>query len=534
MSAASRESDPTSPGGELVPLEKLPGIPALACGLATGAPDVRPFLPDAPTLEVIAERAAHVLRGFVPRTDGPAGLEELTRGRRAGIFTGQQVGLFTGPVLTTVKAVAAIQLARELTEAGTAVSAAFWCAAEDHDLVEVSRLVLPGPDGPRDVGPDPEPLAANRAPVGGLPIPSEIEPILQAAAELLGQPPEGEALEMLRATGGRTFRDAFQELLGWLLAGQDLALVDASRREDKPELVPLAARLLRERADVKRLLTERADALEAAGHPLQVKGDARALPLFALVGGERFLLRETGARLELKGLSEETWEVEEVIARFESGEWLPSFSAMTRPLAASRLFPVAATILGPAEIAYWAQMLPLFGWAGIVPPVIVPRPMVALVDPGTRRLLSKLNLSVADLLGGPEPILKQRGAERADGALGKIQELRQAATERLGALRGELLAIDAALAKPVDVTSEKISFALDKLVEKAAEASGRADTTLAAQLRRLAVALVPEGRLAERVYSPLTYLLRHGRAGVVTPLLTHLRWNRAGLQVIDL
>jgi hypothetical protein len=160
--------------------------------------------------------------------------------------------------------------------------------------------------------------------------------------------------------------------------------------------------------------------------------------------------------------------------------------------------------------------------------------MVALVEPATRRILRKLNLSVADLLDGPEPILTSRGAARAEGALRKIRDLRQVSIERLSALRGGLLAIDAGLAKPLETTNEKISFALDKLIEKAAEASGRSDQTLAAQLHRLAVALVPEGRLAERVYSPLTYLLRHGRAGVVAPILQNLRWDQPGLQVIDL
>ena len=444
------------------------------------------------------------------------------------------MGLFTGPLLTTVKAIAAVKLAQELSRSGTEAQAAFWCAAEDHDLVEVTRLVLPEPEGPRDLGPDPAPLGANRAPVGDLPIPDTRERILEEAAALVGQPADAEALDKLRGARGQTFKESFQELLGWLLTGQDLLLVDASRRGDKPDLVPLASRLLRERVEVRRILDERAQQLEAAGHSLQVKGDPRTLPLFALVASERFLIREKGPRLELKGYGEQTWDVEEVIGFFEAGQWLPSFSAMTRPLAASRLFPIAATILGPAEIAYWAQMLPLFSWAEIVPPVLVPRPMVALVDPATRRVLSKLNLSVADLLDGPEPILRSRGTARAEGALRKVQELRQASTERLSALRGELLAIDAGLAKPLDVTSEKISFALDKLIEKAAEASGRADQTLAAQLHRLAVALVPEGRLAERVYSPLTYLLRHGRAGVVTPILQHLRWDRPGLQVIDL
>src|SRR5664280_2310930 len=191
-----------------------------------------------------------------------------------------------------------------------------------------------------------------------------------------------------------------------------MPVVDAASAADKPSLVPLASRIVRERAEVKKLLSERGAALEAAGHPLQVTSDPAALPLFARVGSDRLLLLETGSRLSLKGL-EGTFEAEEVVERFASGAWLPSFSALTRPLAASSLFPVAATILGPAEVAYWAQAWPLFSWAGIVPPVIVPRPLVALVPAATARVLSKLGFSMEDVLGGPEALLRKVGAGEA-------------------------------------------------------------------------------------------------------------------------
>jgi bacillithiol synthase len=178
-------------------------------------------------------------------------------------------------------------------------------------------------------------------------------------------------------TPGATYRDAFVASLSWLLAEPSLLFADAARREEKPALVPLAARLVCERADVRRILETRAADLAAAGHPTQVSSEPGALPLFALVDGERLLLRERDGALELKGREGERFSSDDVVGRFETGEWRPSFAALSRPLAASLLYPVAATVLGPAELAYWAQMLPLFGWAGIVPPVLVPRPMAA-------------------------------------------------------------------------------------------------------------------------------------------------------------
>ncbi len=519
-----------------IPLARLPGIPALARGLATGTPDVSAFLPDRPELETIVERARAVLAAFQPRVvarDTEPRLAALACGEASAVFAGQQAGLFGGPLLTLVKALAAEKLAAHVEGAGTAARPAFWCASEDHDLVEVTRLVLPGPDGTVDVGPDASSLTENKSPVGTLPVGVETGALVAKAVASLAVPPDGEALAALTAAhAGRTFFEAFSVTLGWLLGGT-VPIVDAADPADKPALVPLACRLVRERAAVKKLLKERDEALEAAGHPLQVTSDPAALPLFARVGRERLLLLETGSKISLKG-GEESYEAEEVVERFESGAWLPSFSALTRPLAASVLFPVAATVLGPAEIAYWAQAWPLFSWAGIVPPVTVPRPMVALVPAATARVLSKLGLSLEDVLAGEEAMLRKKGAGEAQPLLERLTAIRENAIRAIDAEEPALRAIDSSLQKAVRTTREKTSFALEKLVEKTAAAAGRADERTAAQVKRLAEEILPGGVLAERAYSVLPYVLKFGREAVVGALRRELRWNEPGLQVIPL
>jgi bacillithiol biosynthesis cysteine-adding enzyme BshC len=522
-----------------ISLALVPGIPALARGLATGDPDVRAFLPDRPDLATIGERARAVRAAFVPRsgTEASPALLSLARGERAAVLTGQQAGLFGGPFLTLVKALAAEKLAAELDAAGTPAGAAFWCASEDHDLVEVTRLVLPTPQGPKDFGPEAAPLAGNHRPVGRIPIGVDTASLVAAAAAGLAQPPDEEAAAALTAAHRETtFFGAFAATLAWLLGGdgrETMPVVDASSAADKRSLVPLASRIVREGAEVKRLLKERGAALEAAGHPLQVTSDPAALPLFARVGEDRLLLVKSGSRLALKG-RDGAFEAEEVVARFASGDWLPSFSALTRPLAASTLFPVAATILGPAEIAYWAQAWPLFAWAGIVPPVIVPRPLVALLSPSAKRGLEKLGLSVEDVLEGPEAMLRKKGAGAARALLSRLSAVGGSAVRDLLSLKPALLGVDPSLEKAVEATREKTAFAFEKLLEKTAGAAGRADERTAAQVTRLAEEMLPRGILAERVYSALPYALRFGRGTLVGTLRRELKWNEAGLQVLEL
>lgn len=524
------------PGREVVPPERIPGLPALAVGLATGRPDVSRFLPDRPALPAVVARAAAVSARFAahPRPGADPAHAALAAGGAAAVSTGQQVGALTGPLLTLVKAVAAIRLAQDVDAAGCRALPLFWCASEDHDLVEVSRLPLPAPDGLLDAGPDAEPLRGNRLPVGELPVGVDLDAALRVLAAGSGEPAFAQDVEaFLSIWRGRRYREAFVDGVRWLLRDDAPLFADAARRGDKPSLVPLAARVVRERAEVRRLLTERAAALTGAGFPLQVTSEPGALPLFAIVDGERLLLREEGSRLVLKGGSPgRSFSDGEVVERFESGEWLPSFAALARPLAASTLFPVAATILGPAEIAYWAQAYPLFDWAGVLPPVIVPRPMAAVVDPTSASLLSRAGLSIEGLLAGREELLRRHGGGRAAEVLARLSALRDSNAAELASVRDALLSVDPTLGRPLDATAQNLAFAIGKLTEKAAAAAGRADETFARQADRLLAALLPDGRLAERVLSPLPFLARHGRDALVSALLSQLRWDVAGLQEI--
>jgi hypothetical protein len=159
---------------------------------------------------------------------------------------------------------------------------------------------------------------------------------------------------------------------------------------------------------------------------------------------------------------------------------------------------------------------------------------VALVPAATARVLGKLGLSVEDVLGGPEAMLRKKGAGEVRTLLERLTAIRENAIRALEAEEPALLAVDPSLKKAVLATREKTSFAFEKLVEKTAATAGRADERTAAQVSRLAEEILPGGALAERVYSVLPYVLRFGREAVVGALLRELVWNEPGLQVISL
>ena len=64
------------------------------------------------------------------------------------VTTGQQPGLFTGPLYTIYKAISVAALARRLeAEWQRPVVPVFWLATDDHDFAEANRAAWPAPDG---------------------------------------------------------------------------------------------------------------------------------------------------------------------------------------------------------------------------------------------------------------------------------------------------------------------------------------------------------------------------------------------------
>src|SRR5439155_12943698 len=75
-----------------------------------------------------------------------ANIEQLRAVDCLAVVSGQQAGLFTGPLYTIYKALSAVKLAGCLTQRNTKAVPVFWIATEDHDFVEVAKAEIIGRD----------------------------------------------------------------------------------------------------------------------------------------------------------------------------------------------------------------------------------------------------------------------------------------------------------------------------------------------------------------------------------------------------
>src|SRR5438270_10803689 len=184
------------------PFRQVPHTSKLFLDFLDFSPSVQPFYSRPPRfldwaeeergrIQYPAERRSQIA-GILERQNRSWGasanaLENIERLRSGAcaIVTGQQVGLFGGPVFSIYKALSAVKLAQEARKLGVDTVPVFWLATEDHDFEEVNQVQIPGTEGKLET------LVSGAqgkldAPVGTISFGQEIEQTVSRATELLG------------------------------------------------------------------------------------------------------------------------------------------------------------------------------------------------------------------------------------------------------------------------------------------------------------------------------------------------------------
>ncbi len=450
-----------------------------------------------------AERRARLVAALRAQNGDGEALERLARPGTVAVVTGQQVGLLGGPAYSVYKALTALRLARRLTEEGLPAVAVFWLATEDHDIAEVNHCWVFNAQG-EPVRIEASGLQPDGRPAGALRVP---EGVLDHLREALGGLPFAE--EALRAAQesyapGASLGGAFAALLRGLLGRWGLLCLDPLEPQARELLAPLLGRAAEAGGELGRLVLERSAQLVAAGYRAQVRFQPDSALLFLLESGRRLSLRREGGDYLCAG---RRWSASELARRAAE----LSAGALLRPVAQDWALPVAAAVMGPAEIAYWAQSQPLYEALGVRPPACLPRASWTLLDARAARLMGRYGLQLADFFQG-EQALRERIARRLIPA--ELEELLRGAEaevartlERLGA---GLRDFDPSLARAFEQSRRKMLYQLSKMERKAAREALRRQERAGREAARLFHLVYPRRHLQERFYSILALLALHG------------------------
>ncbi|MDE3200626.1 MAG: bacillithiol biosynthesis cysteine-adding enzyme BshC [Acidobacteriota bacterium] len=443
-----------------------------------------------------------------------SGLEILRAGGGA-VVTGQQVGLFGGPLYTPLKAATALARARQATAAGRAHAAIFWLATEDHDFAEINHVTFPGKRELATLKYGHSPAVP--VPVGGVVIDQSISQLIDQAWELLGY---SDAMEALAAAykPGRTFAQAFAEFYSKAFAAQGLLVIDPSTRGFHALGAPVLRAAIERADELHASLLERNEALVAAGYHAQVAVGPQSSLLFLLDA-------TTGARVALKRQPPTAEEPDGIWMagrdRYSTADLLQilaaeperiSPSALLRPVFQDFLLGNSLTIGGPAEVAYFAQSAVLYEKIlGRMTPV-EPRLSATLIEPAIAELLRTHELTLERVIAETPDSLAQLLAARAMPIEGK--RLLSAAGNALDAELDPLLAwmrsVDEGLGRSGETSARKMRYQMGRLRRMAANFQLKKEESLRRHADAICQALFPHSTAQERVHGAAFYFARHG------------------------
>ncbi len=447
-----------------------------------------------------------------------ANIERLRSGA-AAVVTGQQVGLFGGPLLTLLKAATAIRKAQDATRvSGREHVPVFWLASEDHDVAEVDQVHLLGKDRVESMGADLG-VAGVPVPAGELRTTDSIEPALAWAEELLGYAPICDVLRDAYTDHDgytATLASACGRLLSHVFAEQGLVVMDASSRV----FHALGGGVLRaaiERAgELEEALLQRSAELENAGYHAQVKVAPEMSLLFLLSPvtdgtSERRALRRTKEGWWKAG--SQSYSTQDLLAILRNEPERLSPNALLRPVFQDAILPTAAYIGGPAEIAYFAQSAVVYERILGRVTAVLPRLSATLVEPAVEKLMAAHEVQLPQVLAArtAEELSTRLGA-RAMPIEGKrkLAVAGNALDDELSTLIEYMTAMSPDLGRAAGVSASKMRYQMNRLRRMAARFQLERDASLRKQANTLMLNLFPNEHLQERLVAGVWFLARLG------------------------
>ena len=411
------------------------------------------------------------------------------------VTTGQQPGLYGGPVYTWSKALSALALADAIeSETGIAAAPVFWAATDDSDFAEgaytmvartggVDRLSISSavPEGTR---------------VADIPLPDMTQAFERLAAAC-GSAADARVVEW----AGRSYAppatvgSAYVTLLRAMLEPLGISVLDAAHEALTQAAHPVLVRALHERERIARSLAKRSAALTAAGHSPQV---ADLEPL-TLVFERKGLRRERIARARAAV----------TVATAEPGSLSPN--VLLRPVVERALMPTVAYVAGPGEIAYFAQVSAVSEAIDADAPLAVPRWSATLIEPHIAEIMERYNLRIDDF-ADPHAVETRLAREAFPAGVSKaLEQLRRDLAERLAAVRASLQALDGmAPSATVDGTGRALEWRISRLERRITAAVKSRETALMRDLATVRASLYPGGVRQERALNLIPLLARHG------------------------
>ncbi len=442
-------------------------------------------------------------------------IESLRSSDTVAVVTGQQAGLFSGPLYTIYKAISAIRQAEKLREQGISAVPVFWVATEDHDFEEVSKTYVVDREGSLYESKTEPSHCYENLPVGYVKLDKTIKDGIDDLIAALAPTEFTSEVRQLIEDSWRPdeyFGDAFGKLLTHLLGDYGLIILCPLHPKLKQLAAPIYVNAIRRSAEIVDALRKRSDELVSDGYIAQVLVGEDYFPLFWQAENDtRNALKrtESGTYRKKDGSREFTLDELAEIAEKEPGRFSPS--VVLRSVVQDYILPTVCYFGGAAEIAYFAQSGEVYRLLDRTPTLILHRQSFTFVESKHGKTLAKYGLRLPQLFEGFEQLLPEIVEKYLNADSARVfAEVEEAVNTQLNRLDQDLSQIDATLAENLAKRRRKIIYHIGALRNKFHNVQVRKDAVIRQQIEGVFTALLPHRHLQERAINITYFLDRFG------------------------
>ncbi len=519
---------------ESIPFSELPGQSRLFLEYQKEPSLLRRYYPDAvSSLSELTQRIPLVLENHkadreilcdaLTETNAKFGagtktfenIELLRLPETVAVVTGQQAGLFTGPLYTIYKALSAIKQAECLREHGFSAVPVFWVATEDHDFEEVSQTYVIGRRGDLVESKTEPKHCHDNLPVGYIKLDDTIISNVEMLAEsLLPTEFTSEVKEILADCwkSGEYFGDAFGKMLTRLTGDRGLIILCPLNQKLKELASPIYVEAIKRSAEIVSALRDRSEDLENNGYAAQVLVGGDYFPVFWQAADDtRNALKTTPSGTVRKKDGSREFTLDELAQIAATDPVRVSPSVVLRSVVQDYILPTVCYFGGAAEIAYFAQSSEVYRLLDRPVTPIFHRQSFTFVESKHAKTLRKYDLTLADLFEGLENLLPRIVEGHLNTNSGKVfDDVEAQINIQLDKLDKDLSEIDASLAENLAKRRRKIIYHIDALRHKFHNVQIRKDDVIRQQIESLFTALLPHKHLQERSLNISYFLNRYG------------------------
>ncbi|MGE5399397.1 MAG: bacillithiol biosynthesis cysteine-adding enzyme BshC [Ignavibacteriales bacterium] len=464
-------------------------------------------------------------------------IELLESAKTLVIVTGQQLGLYGGPLYTFYKIMTAIKLSAYMKEKYQDLHFApvFWLEGDDHDFEEVRSVNLI--DENNEIAElcynDNEPEEVNRGSVGKIAFTENINSVNSELDKIL-RDNDFKAQLMEKITSfykeGETFKGAFKKLIFDLFDEYGLIIFDPQDKEIKNILKPVFRKEIEEFSEHTKDVVKISAELEEIYHA-QVK--VNPVNLFFSDDDGRYLIEPADDDFRLKSKRKKIPKTR-LLELLDNEPERFSPNVLLRPVCQDYIFPTAFYIGGPGEISYFAQVIPLYKFFDVTQPVIYPRSSLTIVEKNVQKIIDRYNLNYSDFLNEKEALFEKVIKSLSDIEIDiEFQKCEKEINSAIDSLKEKLLTIDKTLSDSTAKTNDKIIQAMGILKEKSREAQKKRHEATIRQLNKSSNVIYPKNNLQERELSYIYFVHKYGM-DILKWIFNELAINKFEHQVIEL